>query len=87
LAEGHGVPMAATVTPDVEDPAFLAQCLFATVADDNGLVFIACLAHFAFRYGDHNQVSLAGWVENITMFPPSDLNRWPINSIAALGPF
>jgi hypothetical protein len=24
LAEGHGVPMAATVTPDVEDPAFLA---------------------------------------------------------------
>ena len=45
--------MPATVAPDVQNPAFLAECLFAAIADDNRLVIIAYLAHFAVSYSDH----------------------------------
>ena len=40
--------MAATVAPDIEEPAFFAQRLPAAVADDDGFVLAANLANSSF---------------------------------------
>jgi hypothetical protein len=45
--------MTASAVPDVKDPAFFAQRLSATVADNNGLVFSAYPADPTLGYGDH----------------------------------
>jgi hypothetical protein len=49
--------MTASAVPDVEDPAFPAKRLSATVADNHSLVFTAYLASSAFGRGYHENFS------------------------------
>jgi len=49
LTEGHGVPVAATVAPYIEDAAFGAQGLSAAVAEHCRFVLSAHLARDVFN--------------------------------------
>jgi hypothetical protein len=52
-AEDLRIGVATSAVPDIEDPAFFAEHLSATVADNNGLVFTAYLANPAFGCSNH----------------------------------
>lgn len=55
-AEDHRIAVAASVAPDVEDPAFLAQRLSASVAKHDGLVFSTNLANSACDDLNHDRL-------------------------------
>ncbi len=69
-AKDHRITVAASVAPDIENPAFFTQGLGAAVADDHGLVFPAKLANPAFGDFDHDRLL------QISLVIPSRTRRW-----------